>query len=276
MVASSSTSLDPTPLSVHKIVPGSGGRRQPGHHRADQQRQLRNVEATADYFAMYSSNPVSGSAGNRRVNTISAYQGNAYRSTPVATATQFGTSFKLMGAYDNASGTHPAHVLYSDLQAKVLAAIPTGTTPRTDEQIRDVSYAGIQGGYGITVDVQDSENKVFISAESSADSQFVIAMIEPNGDIWAVNRVQPSESFLLVSTGITNVQGVARDGDKFYFCTSGQRGAGVRRDCRDDSEPGNVPKLARLRLPCVLCGEQHVLCDHGRCWRQLLLVESAT
>ena len=181
-----------------------------------------NVEATADYFAMYSSDPVSGSAGNRRVNTFHAYEG-MMRSTPAASDFQFGDNYMFMGAYINASGTHPTHVLYSDLQAKVLSAIPTGTTPRTDEAIRDVSYAGMQGGYGITVDVQDSENKVFISAESSADSQFVIAMIEPNGDIWAVNRVQPSESFLLVSTGISNVQGVARDGDKFYFCTSARQ-----------------------------------------------------
>ena len=178
-----------------------------------------NVEATADYFAMYASDPVSGTAGNRRVNTFHAYEG-MINSAPAASDFQFGNSYMFMGAYINASGTHPTHVLYSDLQAKVLAAIPTGTTPRTDEAIRDVSYAGMQGGYGITVDVQDSENKVFISAESSADSQFVIAMIEPNGDIWAVNRLQPSESFLLSSTGITNVQGVARDGDKFYFCTS--------------------------------------------------------
>ena len=181
-----------------------------------------NVEATADYFAMYSSNPSSGTAGNRRVNTIAAYQGMV-AAAPAATSTQFGTSYKLMGAYNDASGAHPTHVLYSDLQAKVLSAIPTGTTPRTDEQIRDVSYAGIQGGYGITVDVQDSENKVFISAESSADSQFVIAMIEPNGDIWAVNRVKPNESFKIESTGISNVQGVARDGDKYYFCTSGRQ-----------------------------------------------------
>ena len=53
-----------------------------------------------------------------------------------------------------------------------------GTTPRTDEDIRDVSYAGMRGGPGIRVDVQDARDEVFISVENNAFAQFAIAAFE--------------------------------------------------------------------------------------------------
>ena len=91
------------------------------------------------------------------------------------------------------------------------------------ENSRDTTAAFIIAGEGITKYHDDAGDRLIISATVSVDAQLVLALIEPNGDLWAINRFEPGKSFLLDSTGIADVQGIARDGEKFYFCTEGRR-----------------------------------------------------
>ena len=84
-----------------------------------------------------------------------------------------------------------------------------------------MSYAGMRGGPGIRVDVQDvNGTEVFISVENNAFAQFAVGAFETNGDLWFVDTVNPDNSFLHHSTGISDVQGIAQVGDKFYIGTA--------------------------------------------------------
>ena len=106
--------------------------------------------------------------------------------------------------------------------AFVLVDAPgAGVTPRTNEEIRDVSYAGFRAGAGMAIDVDDAANTATFTASTSFESVAnlsTLILIDNGGDVLAVNREDPNDLYTAASlSGFTQIRAATRVNNRIYF-----------------------------------------------------------
>ena len=95
-----------------------------------------------------------------------------------------------------------------------------GVTPRTDEEIRDVSAAQLFAGDRIHIFNDDANNRVTISADDQFENARVLVFVSNNGPLAIGNRDRPADSFAIGSVDMPanpNFADAAEFGGFVYF-----------------------------------------------------------
>ena len=95
-----------------------------------------------------------------------------------------------------------------------------GVTPRTDEEIRDVSAAQLFAGDRIHIFKDDPNNRVTISADDQFENARVLVFVSNNGPLAIGNRDRPADSFAIGSVDMPtnpNFVDAAELGGFVYF-----------------------------------------------------------